>query len=50
MWQERTGIPIEQIVILISSEEGIVQEFIKEPQNYVKALKGTIEEYWRGHI
>ena len=46
MWQERTGIPIEQIVILISSEDGIVQEFIKTPQEYVKSLKTTIEGYY----
>jgi len=46
MWQERTGIPIEQIIILISSEDGIVQEFIKDPKDYVKSLKNTIEGYY----
>tara|TARA_R100000458_G_C8181117_1_gene178136 strand:- start:140 stop:784 length:645 start_codon:yes stop_codon:yes gene_type:complete len=50
MWQERTGIPIDQIVILISTEEGIVQEFIKTPQKYIKVLKDTIEEYWNKNL
>jgi genome maintenance exonuclease 1 len=45
MWQERTEIPIDQIVILISSEDGIAQEFIKPVNNYVPILKQMIECY-----
>ncbi len=45
MWQERTETPIDQIVILISSEDGIAQEFIKPVNNYVPILKQMIECY-----
>lgn len=46
MWQEMTGQPIEQIVILISSEDGITQEFVKDPKCYVKSLKCCIDDYY----
>jgi hypothetical protein len=42
MWQERTGIPVKQIVILISTEEGLVQEFREDPKNWVPKLKNAI--------
>jgi len=42
MWQERTGIPVKQIVILISTEEGIVQEFIEDPKDWVPKLREAI--------
>ena len=45
MWQERTGIPISNIVILISCEDGTTQVFEDNPIKYVKKLKETIEEY-----
>jgi len=46
MWQERTGEKIPQIVILISCDDGTVQTFIENPNNYKKALAHTIKE-WR---
>jgi len=38
MWEELTGQPIEQLVILASSEQNTLQEFISEPANYYNAL------------
>ncbi len=45
MWQEITGIPIEQIVILISSEDGTIQEFTDKPISHVARLKEMIDAY-----
>ena len=45
MWHERTGQPVEQIVILIASEDGITQEMIRRPQDFVPQLKRAIEIY-----
>ena len=44
-WQERTGIPIDNIVILISCDGGQVQEFEDTPIRYAKALLSVIEGY-----
>ncbi len=38
MWEELTGNSIEQLVILASSEQNTLQEFISEPANYYNAL------------
>lgn len=38
MWEELTGKPIEQLVILASSEQNTLQEFISEPADYYNAL------------
>ncbi len=38
MWEELTGKPIEQLVILVSSEQDTIQEFISEPKNHYNAL------------
>lgn len=46
MWQERTGMPVPQIVILISCEDGIVQEVIRSTNDYVPALKESISRYY----
>lgn len=44
-WQERTGIAIENFAILVSCEDGEVQVFEGNPLQYVRSLKGVIEEY-----
>ena len=44
-WQERTSIPIDNIVILISCDGGQVQEFEGNPIHYAKALLDVIEGY-----
>ena len=46
MYGERTGTEIEQIVILCVTEDGTVQEFVKEKYDYLDALVETATE-WR---
>ena len=45
MFEERTGTPIEQIVILVVTEDGQVQEFIKKKHDYLPLLVETIEQF-----
>ena len=45
MFQERTGIIVENFAILISCEDGLKQVFQDKPINYVKHLKKLITEY-----
>jgi genome maintenance exonuclease 1 len=47
MFGERTGIEISQVVILVVTEDGTVQEFIKDKHNYLDALVESVAE-WRG--
>jgi len=47
MWQELTGQKIENIVLLISCEDGEIQVFQKKPIKYVKMLKECINNYER---
>ena len=42
MFYERTGIEIKQIVILVVTEDGTVQEFIKEKEPYLNHLSEAI--------
>ena len=46
MIEELTGQPINQIVILVVTEDGIVQEFIKDKQEYIPLLEQTLEEWY----
>ena len=46
MYEERTGTEIDQIVILCVTEDGTVQEFVKEKYDYLDALVETATE-WR---
>ena len=46
MFEERTGIEINQIVILVVTEDGTVQEFIKNKYDYIDDLSKAIKE-WR---
>lgn len=45
MFTELTGLNIEQIVILVSVENGISQEFIESPIKYVNQLEERITQY-----
>ena len=45
MFEERTGIEVNQIVILVVTEDGQVQEFIKKKHDYLPLLVETIEEF-----
>ena len=46
MFEELTGNPINQIVILVVTENGTVQEFIKDKREYIPLLEKTIEEWY----
>ena len=46
MFEERTDIDISQVVILVVTEDGTVQEFVKCKHDYLDALKETVTE-WR---
>jgi hypothetical protein len=45
MFEERTGNPIEQIVILVVTEDGVVQEFVKTKHDYLPMLEEVIGEF-----
>ena len=47
MFEELTGNPINQIVILVVTENGTVQEFIKDKQEYIPLLEETLEEWYK---
>ena len=45
MFGERTGVEISQVVILVVTEDGTVQEFVKEKHDYLNSLVETIAEW-----
>lgn len=47
MYQEMTGTPVNQIVILIACEDGTVQTFKKSTKQYLKSLNDTVRNYWK---
>lgn len=47
MFEERTNIPIDQIVVLICTEEEIPQIFVKNKYNYVSKFKDIVDEYFK---
>lgn len=46
MFEDVTGIPIEQIVVLIANEEGKPQVFVREKSNYIQQLHRYVGKYW----
>jgi len=46
MFEEMTGTPINEIVILVVTENGTVQEFVKEKDEYLPLLEKTLEEWY----
>ncbi len=46
MFKELTGIKVEQIVILVSSEKNTRMEFIKNPDDYLELLEQRIDQYY----
>ena len=46
MFEERTGLKTSQIVILVVTEDGTVQEFVKNKQDYLSMLEESMHE-WR---
>lgn len=45
LWQERTGEPVPNIVILIANEQGFCQIYKEKTMNYVEKLKNYIDTY-----
>jgi len=45
MFEERTGVAIPQIVILVVTEDGVVQEFIKDKGEYIPKLVEAIDDF-----
>ena len=45
MFEERTGVAIPQIVILVVTEDGVVQEFVKDKGEYIPKLVEAIDDF-----
>ena len=45
MFEERTGIEVNQITILVVTEDGVVQEFVKNKTEYLPLLSDVIKEW-----
>ena len=45
MFEERTSIAIPQIVILVVTEDGVVQEFVKDKGEYIPKLIEAIDDF-----
>ena len=45
MYEERTNTPTDQIVIMVVTEDGVVQEFVKSKQDYLPLLEEAINEF-----
>ena len=50
MFEERVGIKIDQVVILVVTEDGTVQEFIKNKNDYLIPLSDTITEWRKSNV
>ena len=47
MFEERTGIEVNQICILVVTADGVCQEFVKDKKDYLPLLTDSIEEWKR---
>ena len=47
MYEETYGKSIDQIVILLASEDGSVQNFIKEKKDYMSPLMKSVDEFYK---
>jgi len=47
MYEELTGVPIEQIVVLIGTETGPGQVFVKEKTPYITHLEWFVSDYYQ---
>jgi len=45
MWEERTGMPITQLVTIISVDNDDPQVFIEHRDNWIRPLRDTIQQY-----
>lgn len=47
MWEERTGMPIEQLVTIVSVDHHGSQVFVESRDNWVPKLRETIDVYYQ---
>jgi len=47
MYEETFGKSIDQVVILLASEDGSVQNFVKEKKDYMTPLMKSIDEFYK---
>ena len=47
MYEERTGEAINQLVVLVVTEDGTVQEFVKEKTEYIPLLKESVDNWYK---
>ena len=47
MYEELYGTPIDQIVVLIASEDGTTQAFVKDKKDYIEPLKEEIAYFYK---
>ena len=47
MYEETYGKNIDQIVILLASEDGSVQNFVKEKKDYMTPLMKSVDEFYK---
>jgi hypothetical protein len=45
MYEERTGETINQLVVLVVTEDGTVQEFVKEKAEYLPLLEQALNDW-----
>ena len=45
MYEEMTGDKVDQIVILISADDGTVMAYVEDKNDYIEQLKMVIEDY-----
>ena len=50
MFEERTGIPIDKIVIVIAVENADAQVFVEKRDNHILDCMGTIEKYYEEQL
>jgi len=46
MYEELFGKPIDQIVVLIASEDGSMRSFVKDKKDYVEKLEQSIKDFY----
>ena len=49
MWEEATGEKVDQIVVLITGEDGSREEYIRNKQDYIEELHKVIESFNEWH-
>ena len=47
MFEERYGLAINQIAILIVTEDGAIQTFVKDKKDYIPLLQPAIDDFWK---